>query len=411
MAKFIISMIIYCSLFCTSNLAFAQIPEEVLTPYKKYDAAIKAGDYEKADKAAYSAWKTSERVLGSHKTTGDLALNYALLAPRVVNRKEHESRDRAFLRAIELGQYHQGDAADITLDRHLERLTYFNNTSIIKGSKFTKANKYIDFNDMENAIDQYQQRKSWHEAVMEGVRTSYYKSRENYKFAVQSGEKALSLFDGLASKDASPQKYQLILDLGRSYAKLGSHLKAGLTLQRNFHEIQNKDIPSKFIRQAETAWKLSWVEIYKAEKLENAYNQGLCKCIDFESSGGRPEPITRIPPIMPATAERSGEAVIIFDVEEDGSTDNIRVSSYSERKFSKVAVKAAQKFIYTPSTINTDYQKRLNIPARFIFTLRDENQEIIPARPLKVEIPITVNQDMISQENTIITSGSRIRIR
>ena len=411
MKKLIILLLAFCALLFAGNITYAQIPDEVLKPYRKYNNAIKIKDYEQANKAAYTAWKTAEKVLGQHKTTGDLALNYAILAPRVVTRKEHDLRDRAYLRSIELGQYHQGDVSEIILDRHLERLIYFNNTSIIKGKNFSRANKYISFTEMEAALDQYLHRGTWYEAVMEAIRTSQLKTKKEYQVAIESGQKSLSIFDSLDAKNDSLQKYQLILDLGKSYYQSSLHLEAGLVLQRNFHKIKNEPIPDKYIRQSERAWKLSWLEIYKSGELENAYNKGLCKCIGLEGATGRPEPILRIPPIMPAKSRRSGEAIVVFDVKQDGSTENIRIASYSEKIFGDAASKAAGKFIYTPNLANIDHKKRTNIPARFIFTLRGDQGKILPAKPLKTDIPVTVNRDMISEERTLITTGSRIRVR
>ena len=406
----ILTIVIGC-LISFSSVVFAQTPPEVLKPYKQYNAAIVKGDYEKASKAAYSAWKTAERVLGSTKTTGDLALNYALLGPKIVNSKEHKSLSEAFLRAIELAVYHQTDVANTVLDRHLEYLTYLNSTSIIKGNKFSKADKDINFSSMETALEQYKRQGTWHEAVMEGIRTSYFKTQQEYTAAIRSGAKARSIFEGLEDQDTSNHKYQVILDLGRSQAAVGNHLKAALTLQSNFQNTEKNNIPKKFVRQSETAWKQSWVEIYKTGEIEIAYAEGLCECVDLEDSLGRPEPILRIPPIMPPRAARSGEAIILFDVRNDGTTENIRIASYTEKKFGDVAMKAGKKFIYTPTMENADHRKRLNLPARFTFKLKNGKNEIIPAKRLKTIVPITLNQDMIDEDSTIKTTGSRIRIR
>ena len=114
---------------------------------------------------------------------------------------------------------------------------------------------------------------------------------------------------------------------------------------------------------------------------------------------------------MPPTAERSGEAIILFDVRKDGSIENIRIASYTEKKFGDVAMKAGKKFIYTPAMENADHRKRLNLPARFTFKLKNEKNEIIPAKRLKTIVPITLNQDMIDEDSTIKTTGSRIRIQ
>jgi len=411
MYKIILSVILCFVFLSLCNVIEAQTPAEILEPYKKYSSALQKGDYQNANKAAYSAWKTAEKILGENKTTGDLALNYALLSPTAVDIKEYNSRSMAFLRAIELGKYHQEDTATTILDRHLEYLTYVNSTSIIMRGKTTRANENIDFSEMENALDQLQLRGTWHEAVMEGIRTAYYKNQKDYESAIQHGEKARVLFMDLEENFKSKQRYQLLLDLGEALHKTKNYLDAGLTLQGNFQNHILDQVPDEISRQSENLWRQSWAEIYKSGRLDDAYSAGLCRCISLESLISRPEPILRIPPIYPAKAERSGEAIILFDVKDDGSTANIKISSYTEKVFGEAAMKAVSLFTYTPAIGDSNHSKRQSIPIRLIFTLRDGKNEVIPAKPLKTKIPILVNHDMISGSNAIITTGYRIRRR
>jgi len=95
-----------------SGIAHAKTPPEVLKPYKEYRAALKSGDKDKAFKSAKKAWETAEEMLGDHKTTGDLAANYADIAPSNENYsiKDYRSRMKAHERSIALSQFYKSFA-------------------------------------------------------------------------------------------------------------------------------------------------------------------------------------------------------------------------------------------------------------------------------------------------------------
>jgi len=114
---------------------------------------------------------------------------------------------------------------------------------------------------------------------------------------------------------------------------------------------------------------------------------------------------------IPPKATRSGEAIIIFDVQDDGSLTNIRIAAYSEKLFGTAAAKAAKNFVYTPATDKSDPRKRLNIPVRTSYVLRNEKNKIIAAKPLKTLLTITENLDLIHENHTIGLTGRRITIR
>lgn len=405
---FIISLLLMMSAFETVQ---GQIPDEVLKSYKTYNKALKQNDYEAANKAAYQAWKTSERLLGDNKTTGDLALNFAILYPKFVTNKEHKIRSKAYLRSIELGRYHGKSSADVTLERHLEYLIYMSKSSVVKANRFTKLSETMSFSEMETALDVLKRRGSWYEAVMEGIRTTHFKNRKDFTSAIISGNKGFNLFEKLVAEEETEQKYQLIFDLGYSYFKLGKNIEAALILQRNFHQVEDKSIPKKISRMSERYWKLSWVEIYKSGEIDNAKSKGLCACIEPIVSLSTPEPILRIPPIMPVKAERSGEAIIIFDLKSDGSTTNIRLAAYTEKHFGQTAIKAAEKFIYTPLVDSHDVSKRQNLPVYMRFTLKNGNDDVIVGKPLKTIIPVDEYQSKLNESADIIIFGHRIKRR
>ena len=120
MKKLVISTIVALTL---SGIAHAKTPPEVLKPYKEYRAALKSGDKDKAFKSAKKAWETAEEMLGDHKTTGDLASNFAVTTPKNTlnySIKDYRSRMKAHERAIELTKFYDDeDVGDMTLELSL----------------------------------------------------------------------------------------------------------------------------------------------------------------------------------------------------------------------------------------------------------------------------------------------------
>jgi len=246
MYKLILSIFILISSLCTTPLALAQIPDHVLKPYKTYKTALEAGDQKKAGRAAFSAWKRAEKTMGDSKTTGDLALNYAVLNPKIMRFGAFKTRSKAYLRAIELGGLHRDDTANIILDRYLDYLSYLTKTQVIR----TQPNQSISplivkhLPMMESALDKLARRGSIQEIIMETTRTAYLKSERQYKKAILSGTRALNLIDTLPERHERIPYARLRWDMGQSYYKLNRYLEAGLILQDNFQNKSSADKPS-----------------------------------------------------------------------------------------------------------------------------------------------------------------------
>ena len=88
-------------------------------------------------------------------------------------------------------------------------------------------------------------------------------------------------------------------------------------------------------------------------------------------------PIYRQTPIMPARAERSGHCDVMFDVNADGATYNVRVVSCSQTLFARASTKAAYKWKYRPQTISGQAQDRRGVRTTITFNLIDEHGNLI----------------------------------
>ena len=121
--KFAISILTFVLTlgFYTTTPAQEKLPTEVTKPYKAYRAALTAKDEKEALKHAKAAWKAAEEHLGDHKTTGDLASNYALIK---VDEDRSSDQINAAIRAMDLSSFYGEDANSINMERGVSCLLY-----------------------------------------------------------------------------------------------------------------------------------------------------------------------------------------------------------------------------------------------------------------------------------------------
>jgi TonB family protein len=83
----------------------------------------------------------------------------------------------------------------------------------------------------------------------------------------------------------------------------------------------------------------------------------------------KPTPIKRVQPLYPAelkAARKTGEAVISFVVDVDGSVKNLRVEKATEPAFGEAALAAVAAWEFEPGSKNgTPVACQLSLPLRF----------------------------------------------
>ena len=381
MKKLVISTIVALTL---SGIAHAKTPPEVLKPYKEYRAALKSGDKDKAFKAAKKAWETSEKLLGNHKTTGDLASNFALTTPEGINYslKDYESRMKAHKRAIVLSKfYDEADVANIELDRHLKRIetgmTLFN----VRNGKSKASGKTTYFKDMEKALDKYNLRGSVFEGDMEVLRVRYHELRKSPDKGIEAAKRAEQIYAKPTYNVTTHYPILLKLYKGNVLKDAEQPIAAALEYQDVMQNLEGK-LPADhiFVKTAFSEWVATRANLEEDGKLEEAEQAGLCKCWPFEEYKDDVIPLKRIPPIMPRNAKRSGHVNVIFDVDEGGTPFNVRVLSSSEKIFEAPALKSVKKWEYSPIGRGEDAKVRKDVASRITFKLSAPGGRIIPER-------------------------------
>jgi len=88
-------------------------------------------------------------------------------------------------------------------------------------------------------------------------------------------------------------------------------------------------------------------------------------------------PIFRAAPIMPMRADRSGFCKMIFDVNADGTTYNVRMLTCSQNLFARASTKSVGKWKYRPQTIGGKAVPRTGLRTTISFKLMDEHGRLI----------------------------------
>ena len=365
--------------------AQAKTPPEVLKPYKEYRAALKKGDKNKAFKAAKRAWELAEKTLGDHKTTGDLANNYAMVTPEAKDYtfKDYESRMKAHKRSIELSRYYDEEAVDVELTRHIHRIETGLTLVQIRNGRAKAGGKTTYFADMEKALDKYNRRGSTFEGDMEVLRVRHHELAKNPEKGVESAKRAENIYENRADNLSTHYPIMLKLFKGNVLKDSDEPIKAALEYQDVMQNLEGK-LPADhaFVNKAFTEWLITRSELEEAGRLEEAESAGLCQCWPFEEYKDDVVPLVRIPPRMPSNARRSGHVNVVFDVDEKGKPFNIRVLNSTEKLFEKPSIESVKKWVYSPIGRAGDGESkpRKDVSNKINFKLTNSRGQLIPER-------------------------------
>ncbi|PHR61455.1 MAG: hypothetical protein COA43_03675 [Robiginitomaculum sp.] len=382
--------------FLLSPDTFAKLPDEVLTPYKAYRAALKEDDNIAAKENALKAWKAAEKHLGDHKTTGDLAINYANINPTGKEKnpyKNYVQREKAFHRGIKLSSFYKEESGVIEVERRIAladldltvaRFKYSRTGSHISNRKKTGNLNTID--QVERAIKTHSLQGSTFDGDLQVLFTRYYQLNDNPKRAIEHAEKAIRVYESRTDDYFTKYAYLIYLYKGNSHYDLSvktndidEKIKAALEFQIVMQNLQGL-LPAKhpFVRSAFVSWMKIRSDIANADMLEKAENAGLCECWPYENYKDKAVPLKRVPPKMPSSARRSGHVYVKFDVNDEGKPENIHVVSSSNSMFEKSAIQSVGKWKYSKLEPNVAPKNRKNIATTISYRLSDSSGNIIP---------------------------------
>ena len=318
----------FALVFGSAVTALAKIPKEVMTPYKAYTAAQKDGNEKAIYDNALKAWEAAEEHLGDHKTTGDLANNFAELYALGKNPlKNYKTRLKARERSVELASFYpEVEIAAVELERHIKLVSL---SLVLSRQKQGDGGKGQYFNDVERAIETHGMQGSTFEGDLETLRAKFYNMRKDYQRSVDHAQKALQIFETRTDDFTSVYPFIARRTKGDSLKAMDKPILAALEYQ---HVMQNLEgeIPSDhpFVETAFKSWLTTRSGLEEAGRLDEAEQAGLCECWPFEDYKNKVVPLKRTPPPKsPAVfnkGKHSGHVFVLFDVDDSGSTYNIK---------------------------------------------------------------------------------------
>lgn len=351
---------------------WAQTPPEVLEPYKEYRAALKAGEMDKARKAAKAAFDAAEDGNVDAALRGTLAHNYA----KVQEREDPEEAVKYYKKALSLTPSTE-EGAIMNAERHVSigQLYAYN-------SAFARRNRIAMRKDIVDGLDYIGKQnllETTFGAEMLTLRALAYNMSGRNDKAIETLDQALAIFESDAHTYNSVLRYHAYLIKGQILNFEEEPIDAALALQvvmQNLEGEVSEDHP--FIDAAFRQWLFSRSQISAAGETEKALEAGVCKCWPYdEISRDSAIPIMRVPPIMPSRARESGHVMIRFDVDTRGKPYNIAPIAATSRVFIAPSVKSVEKWQYDVEEVE-DIKSLEGIMTKVSFRLTNERGQLIP---------------------------------
>jgi len=378
-------------LFMQALSTAAPIPDEIMKPYRAFNAASQSKDFKTALGHGKKAWTEAEKLLGDHKTTGDLAFNYGRLAMKLGDNK---SAIKPLMRGADLAVLAKENGALIRLEREVELAAAMlrNNQKDKAWRRLDKAREFAGANGLDDGIFAAELRV--HQARIlatnanrqskysSGVLISSAKLNANIESRAgrtqsksgQYAQSAIDIFDkhpGIFREDYAAIAYKLI---GFAHERDKQWLEAALAYQeamvilKKYLEFEDAQLITTIGR-----WSNSRTHLLARMDREEALEKGLCKCWPYEKEIKRIAfPIKREPPKMPRKAYTSGFSFVRYDLDDAGNTTNIRIlHSWPKDIFDKSSLRSVKKWQYQPRTSKETDAQRKDLMTTVTYILTD----------------------------------------
>ena len=349
--------------------AFAKTPKEVLEPYKAYRAAVKANDAEAALKQARLAWEAAETHLGDHKTTGDLAQNYADIKsgdgmPKL--------QVKVMERALELSKFYGAEGNEMYLQRGVKLLqAHMNNQHTGKAGRLSKELiKFSEDNDLDRSV--------LYAEVLTIKAGAMVKSRNGKAMLKVTGE-ALDVFSD--PSDAYKSAYPIFANLYQGFAHEyeDNVLDAALSYQKVMDYVGKLDYETHpIVGRALGRWIHMRGRLQDSGDFEEAKVAGLCECWPYDIERNESvKPLKRVPPKFPRRALNSsvsGFTIVEFDLDDEGNTMNPKtIASWPPDLYEKAALQSLYKWKYSPRADGETDADRSNLITTIRFNIHDRS--------------------------------------
>ena len=347
----------------------AKTPKEVLEPYKAYRAALADKNPELAMTHAYDAWQKAEELMGDHKTTGDLAQNYADIR---AGDKITKAQIKAMQRAVELASEHGDDAVQMHLERAVKLAQYQSvNGSMVKARK--TADKYLEY-----AKENGQSNSVFYGELLTIKAETLVRSRRGKKL-IEITDEALAVFE--SPDEVYPSAYPILAHLyngfGHEYEQ--DVLEAALSYQKVMEYVGELDYGTHpIVGRALGRWSHMRARLQTAGEFEVAQEKGLCDCWPYNVERNESvEPIKRLPPRFTQRALRSGVSgytIVQFDLDDDGNVINAKsIVSWPPDLYEETSLTSLSNWKYSAKQPGETEMDRKNLISTIRYQINDRN--------------------------------------
>lgn len=360
--------------------AFAQgLPASVTEPYVRYQQAMEAQDFDTARTAADLAWRAAEEADIDIATTGVLADNYAQLAHRA---GDYAEADRAYSRSAEILTITGEDPLLIAQTWRLAAQSAF------MGNEPRRAESLADQagdilerlpRTREREVELYRAR-----LIQTYVEWESGQIRSAGRRAVDAVE-ALEAAGGAANSDTA----NLFFYAGVRYANERDNLDAAyyfsianyiwrtLAAEGTAREIAQEwaryarrqldddDLATLISRLADSPYRNETVAAEEADADSGEETEGWRARYPDATEYIPARPRVRRPPRYPAQmamAGMEGVALMQFDVDENGRTENITVLyAVPHPSFGEAGIDAVERWTYEPAYVDGEPMARQGV--------------------------------------------------
>jgi TonB family protein len=366
---------------CASAMAFGQdeaLPDTVTTPYLAYEAAVEAGDEPAAAEAAEQAWRAALEAEIEPSVLSILAENAGMYAFRLA---QFETAEEAFLNAVEMNQQSAGDpfvraralryVSDVQLRQGKSRQSFISAEAVLELLEELAPSEAVY---MEIALaNAFMSRSRW--------------VRGQYRSAGRHGERAV-----LAARSAgivqAPVFGVAAFQAGAYYSQDDEPLEAAYWFAVANSVLSQADMGSDLLAATRAWGSMEREELESDERIalldrlraDNVYEPGYEEALQeaFSERGeGWVEAVAldRRAPQYPTDAARVGAegfALMRFDVNADGRTENVEVVySIPYREFGEAGERAVREWRYRPATRDGVPVTRSGIVTNLQFEMAD----------------------------------------
>lgn len=364
-----------------ASSAFSQddaLPQSVATPYLAYEAAVEAGDAQAAAQAAEQAWRAGHEARIDAAILGVLAENAGFYNYRTAR---FEIAAEAFLNAAELNREVAGDP--MILGRALRSASDAQLRSGRNRDAFRTGEEALEVLSELPRTPEVEAELALAQATMSTSRWL----RHHYRAAGRYGEQSV-----LAARRAGIADAAIFgvaaFQAGAFYSYEGEPQDAAYWFTVA-HAMLGRDEHVADLRMAASAWssaERAELEPDELSALLERLRQDEVYQPDFERemedeafmpAPGRVDaiPVRRVPPDYPMDALWAGVegfALMRFDVNEEGRTENVEVVySIPYREFGEEGLRTVRRWRYQPATQDGVPIVRRGIVTRLDYQLAD----------------------------------------